>query len=558
MTDYKELAQLLFPDIDKSTDYYENLYPTRNLKEGARVTRFAPSPTGFLHLGNLFACSVAYKTAKTTDGVFYVRVEDTDQKRKVEGAVEVMLQGLKTYGITADEGVMPDGSQKGDYGPYIQSQRKEIYQTYAKWLVKQGLAYPCFCSADDLEALRQQQENDDIKGYYGKYAKCRDLSYEQVKANIDAGMSWTLRLRSPGDVSKKCYFDDMIKGKIEMPENVIDVVLLKTDGIPTYHFAHVIDDHLMRTTHVIRGDEWIASVALHIQLFKVLGFKPVKYAHVAPLMKEENGNKRKLSKRKDPELAVTYYEQEGFPAESVNEYMLTIMNSNFEDWRRTNKDADINSFPFNLKKMSVSGALFDLVKLTDVSKNVICTMTAQEVFDKSYEWAKEYNKQLAALYEKDKAYATSVLNIDRGNKKPRKDIAKWSDIMDYISYMYDETFEKNYELTGNATPQLAADVLELYKDIVDVNDDKDTWFAKIKELCPQVGCTPNVKEYKQNPDAYRGHVGDVSTVIRVALTGRTNTPDLFAITALLGADRVRERIENAIAYYKEENNGSNQ
>lgn len=558
MTDYKELAQLLFPDIDKSTDYYENLYPPRNLKEGARVTRFAPSPTGFLHLGNLFACSVAYKTAKTTDGVFYVRVEDTDQKRKVEGAVEVMLQGLKTYGITADEGVMPDGSQKGDYGPYIQSQRKEIYQTYAKCLVEQGLAYPCFCSADDLEALRQQQENDDIKGYYGKYAKCRDLSYEQVKANIDAGMSWTLRLRSPGDVSKKCYFDDMIKGKIEMPENVIDVVLLKTDGIPTYHFAHVIDDHLMRTTHVIRGDEWIASVALHIQLFKVLGFKPVKYAHVAPLMKEENGNKRKLSKRKDPELAVTYYEQEGFPAESVNEYMLTIMNSNFEDWRRTNKDADINSFPFNLKKMSVSGALFDLVKLTDVSKNVICTMTAQEVFDKSYEWAKEYNKQLAALYEKDKAYATSVLNIDRGNKKPRKDIAKWSDIMDYISYMYDETFEKNYELTGNATPQLAADALELYKDIIDVNDDKDTWFSKIKELCPQVGCTPNVKEYKQNPDVYRGHVGDVSTVIRVALTGRTNTPDLFAITALLGADRVRERIENAITYYKEENNGSNQ
>lgn len=558
MTDYKELAQLLFPDIDKSTDYYENLYPPRNLKEGARVTRFAPSPTGFLHLGNLFACSVAYKTAKTTDGVFYVRVEDTDQKRKVEGAVEVMLQGLKTYGITADEGVMPDGSQKGDYGPYIQSQRKEIYQTYAKWLVEQGLAYPCFCSADDLEALRQQQENDDIKGYYGKYAKCRDLSYEQVKANIDAGMSWTLRLRSPGDVSKKCYFDDMIKGKIEMPENVIDVVLLKTDGIPTYHFAHVIDDHLMRTTHVIRGDEWIASVALHLQLFKVLGFKPVKYAHVAPLMKEENGNKRKLSKRKDPELAVTYYEQEGFPAESVNEYMLTIMNSNFEDWRRTNKDADINSFPFNLKKMSVSGALFDLVKLTDVSKNVICTMAAQDVFDKSYEWAKEYNKQLAALYEKDKAYATAVLNIDRGNKKPRKDIAKWSDIMDYISYMYDETFEKNYELTGNATPQLAADALELYEDIVDVNDDKDTWFSKIKELCPQVGCTPNVKEYKQNPDAYRGHVGDVSTVIRVALTGRTNTPDLFAITALLGADRVRERIENAITYYKEENNGSNQ
>ena len=551
MTDYKMLADLLFPNVDKNVDDYENLYPNRDLKEGARVTRFAPSPTGFLHLGNLFTCSVAYKTAKTTDGIFYVRVEDTDQKRKVEGAVEVMLEGLKSYGITADEGVMIDGTQRGDYGPYIQSQRKEIYQTYAKYLVEQGLAYPCFCSAEELEALRAQQENDDIKGYYGKYAKCRDLTFNEIKANIDAEKSWTLRLRSPGDANKKCFFDDMIKGKIEMPENIIDVVLLKTDGIPTYHFAHVIDDHLMHTTHVIRGDEWIASVPLHLQLFRILGFKPVKYAHVAPLMKEENGNKRKLSKRKDPELAVTYYKQEGFPAASVNEYMMTIMNSNFEDWRRANKDADINTFPFNLKKMSVSGALFDLVKLTDVSKNVICQMSADEVFELSYEWAKAFDTQLAKLYEQDKAYATAVLNIDRGNKKPRKDIAKWSDIPDYISYMYDETFEENYELTGNATEELAVNVLNLYKDIVDVNDDKDTWFNKIKEICQPVGCTPNVKEYKQNPDAFKGHVGDVSTVIRVALTGRTNTPDLFAITALLGADRVQKRIEKAIKHYEE-------
>lgn len=551
MTDYKMLADLLFPNVDKNVDDYENLYPNRDLKEGARVTRFAPSPTGFLHLGNLFTCSVAYKTAKTTDGIFYVRVEDTDQKRKVEGAVEVMLEGLKSYGITADEGVMIDGTQRGDYGPYIQSQRKEIYQTYAKYLVEQGLAYPCFCSAEELEALRAQQENDDIKGYYGKYAKCRDLTFNEIKANIDAGKSWTLRLRSPGDANKKCFFDDMIKGKIEMPENIIDVVLLKTDGIPTYHFAHVIDDHLMHTTHVIRGDEWIASVPLHLQLFRILGFKPVKYAHVAPLMKEENGNKRKLSKRKDPELAVTYYKQEGFPAASVNEYMMTIMNSNFEDWRRANKDADINAFPFNLKKMSVSGALFDLVKLTDVSKNVICQMSSDEVFELSYEWAKAFDPQLAKLYEQDKAYATAVLNIDRGNKKPRKDIAKWSDIPDYISYMYDETFEENYELTGNATEELAVNVLNLYKDIVDVNDDKDTWFNKIKEICQPVGCTPNVKEYKQNPDAFKGHVGDVSTVIRVALTGRTNTPDLFAITALLGADRVQKRIEKAIKHYEE-------
>ncbi len=551
----KKLADLLFPNIDKTPQYYEELYPPRNLKEGARVTRLAPSPTGFLHFGNLFTGMVAYKTAKATDGIFYVRVEDTDQKRKIDGAVEVMLEGLSAYGVNADEGVMIDGSEKGEYGPYTQSKRKEIYQTYAKYLVEEGLAYPCFCSAEELEEIRNSQEGEDIKGYYGKYAKCRDLSYEQIKEKIDAGMTWTLRLKSPGDINKKCYFDDMIKGKIEMPENVIDIVLLKTDGIPTYHFAHVIDDHLMRTTHVTRGDEWIASVPLHLQLFRCLGFKPVKYAHVAPIMKEENGNKRKLSKRKDPEAAVTYYKKEGFPAASVNEYMMTIMNSNFEDWRKMNKDADIDSFPFNLKKMSVSGALFDIAKLTDVSKNVISMMRAEEVFALSYEWAKEFNETLAALYAKDESYATAILNIDRGNKKPRKDIAKWSDIQDYISYMYDETFEKNYELCGNATPQLAVEVLELYKDRFDTNDDKDNWFGKIKDICEPVGCTPNVKEFKADPEKFKGHVGDVSTIIRVALTGRTNTPDLFVITALLGKERVNERIECAIKYYKEKING---
>ncbi len=551
MTDYKKLADLLFPNMDKTPEYYENFYPERNLKEGARVTRLAPSPTGFLHFGNLFTGMAAYKTAKSTDGIFYVRVEDTDQKRKIDGAIETMLEGLKAYGVTADEGVMTDGSQKGNYGPYVQSQRVEIYHTYAKYLVEQGLAYPCFCSTEELDYIRAKQENEDIKGYYGKYAKCRDLSYDEIKANIDAGKTWTLRLKSPGDINKKCFFDDMIKGKIEMPENVIDIVLLKTDGIPTYHFAHVIDDHLMRTTHVTRGDEWIASVPLHLQLFRALDFKPVKYAHIAPIMKEENGGKRKLSKRKDPEAAVTYYKQEGFPCAAVNEYMMTIMNSNFEDWRKANKEADIDDFPFNLKKMSVSGALFDTAKLTDVSKNVISTMSAEEVFELSYEWAKEYNAALAGLYEKDKSYAAAVLNIDRGNKKPRKDIAKWSDIPEYISYMYDETFEENYELTGNATPELAIKILTLYKDIVDTSDDKDTWFSKIKEICAPVGCTPNVKEFKQNPDAFAGHVGDVSTVIRVALTGRTNTPDLYAITALLGKERVRNRIERAIRHYEE-------
>ena len=552
MTDFKELAQLLFPNITKAPQDMEDMYPPRALKEGARVTRFAPSPTGFLHFGNLFTCMVSYKTAKTTDGVFYVRVEDTDQKRKVEGAIDVMLKGLSVYGINADEGVVGDEKEIGDYGPYYQSARVEIYQTYAKALVEQGLAYPCFCSADELDEIRTAQENESIKGYWGKWAKCRDLSFEQIKANIDSGMSWTLRLKSPGDLEKKCYFDDMIKGKIEMPENVQDVVLLKSDGIPTYHFAHAVDDHLMRTTHVVRGDEWISSVPIHLQLFKVLGFKPPKYAHVSPIMKEENGGKRKLSKRKDPEAAVTYYAEEGYPQESVNEYMMTLANSNFEDWRRMNKTEPIEKFPFNLKKMSVSGALFDIVKLTDVSKNVISVMPAEKVFELAYAWAKEYQPQLAELFAQDEAKATAILNIDRDGKKPRKDIAKWSDVLDYVSYMYDETFVPNYELNGNATPSLPVKVIEEYLKVVNLDDDKDTWFGRMKEVCPLVGCTPNVKEYKAEPEKFEGHVGDVSTIIRVALTGRTNTPDLFAITALLGEDTVKARLNSALNHYKEE------
>ena len=552
MTNYKELAQLLFPNITKAPQDMEDMYPPRALKEGARVTRFAPSPTGFLHFGNLFTCMVSYKTAKTTDGVFYVRVEDTDQKRKVEGAIDVMLKGLSVYGINADEGVVGDEKEIGDYGPYYQSARVEIYQTYAKALVEQGLAYPCFCSADELDEIRTAQENESIKGYWGKWAKCRDLSFEQIKANIDSGMSWTLRLKSSGELDKKCYFDDMIKGKIEMPENVQDVVLLKSDGIPTYHFAHAVDDHLMRTTHVVRGDEWISSVPIHLQLFKVLGFKPPKYAHVSPIMKEENGGKRKLSKRKDPEAAVTYYAEEGYPQESVNEYMMTLANSNFEDWRRMNKTEPIEKFPFNLKKMSVSGALFDIVKLTDVSKNVISVMPAEKVFELAYAWAKEYQPQLAELFAQDEAKATAILNIDREGKKPRKDIAKWSDVLDYVSYMYDETFVPNYELNGNATPSLAVKVIEEYLKVVNLDDDKDAWFGRMKEVCSLVGCTPNVKEYKAEPEKFEGHVGDVSTIIRVALTGRTNTPDLFAITALLGEDTVKARLNSALKHYKEE------
>lgn len=552
MTDFERTAQLLFPDIDKTPQYYEELYPARELPEGAKVTRFAPSPTGFLHFGNLYTMLVAYRTAKSSNGVFYVRVEDTDSKRKVEGAIEVMLKSLASYGIEADEGVVGENEERGGYGPYFQSRRKHIYQAYAKSLVEQGLAYPCFCTAQELDEMRERQENEPQKGYWGKWAKCRSLTFDEIKKNIENGMEWTLRLKAPEAQDGKCRFDDAIKGKIEMPENIQDIVLLKSDGIPTYHFAHVIDDHLMRTTHVVRGDEWISSTPIHLQLFRVLGFKPPKYVHVATIMKEENGGKRKLSKRKDPEAAVTYYSEQGYPKESVIEYILTLANSNYEEWRRANKTEPAEKFPLNFKKMSVSGALFDIVKLTDVSKNVISTMNAETVFTLSYEWAKEYSRELAELYEQDRDYAKAVLNIDRENKKPRKDIAKWSDIPDYISYMFDETFVPCYELCGNATPALAAEVLEKYRNIVNLDDDKDEWFGRIKSLCEPLGCTANVKEYKQSPEQYKGHVGDISTIIRVALTGRTNTPDLYSITALLGKERVLKRLDAASAYYKEE------
>ncbi len=547
MSDVLKLAELLFPDVTLLPEDMEKRYPERQLKEGARVTRLAPSPTGFLHFGNLFTGTVAYRTAKVTDGVFFVRVEDTDQKRKVEGAVEVMLGGLEAFGVVADEGVVGEDIEKGSYGPYYQSQRKEIYHVFAKSLVKQDLAYPCFCTAEELDEIRAAQENESVKGYWGEYARCRKLSLEEIEANLKAGKPWTLRLKSPGDLTKKCFFDDMIKGKIEMPENVQDVVLLKSDGIPTYHFAHAVDDHLMRTTHVVRGDEWISSCPIHLQLFRVLGFKAPKFAHVAPIMKEEDGNKRKLSKRKDPEAAVTYYIEKGYPKESVNEYILTLANSNFEDWRKANPREEQDKFPFNLKKMSVSGALFDMTKFNDVSKNVISLMSANQVYDYTCQWAEQYDKDFFALISKDEEYSVNILNIDRETPKPRKDIAAFSEIKDYVSYFFDEIYEKNYEMPENITNDMAKEILEAYLKEFNPEDDKQQWFDRIKALCEPLGYTPNVKEYKKNPDAFKGHVGDVSTVIRLAVTGRKNTPDLYAIMSLLGEEKVKERLSDAIS-----------
>ena len=550
MTDCKKIAELIFSDVDKSTDYYEELYPARDLPEGARVTRFAPSPTGYLHFGGLYAGFASKLTAGTTNGVFMLRIEDTDKKREVEDGVTGIVTGLKAFGVSPDEGVTGFSTEYGKYGPYTQSHRREIYRTFAKKLMEEGKAYPCFCTPEDLDEIRAKQENEDIKGYYGDYAKCRDLTDDEIVEKINAGVPFTVRLRSTGDISRKIKFDDMIKGKIEMSENVNDVVILKADGIPTYHFAHAIDDHLMHTTHVVRGDEWIASVPLHIELFRACGFKPVKYAHIAPIMKEENGGKRKLSKRKDPEANVSYYIEKGYPEASVKEYMLTILNSNFEEWRKANKTEDISKFPFNLKKMSVSGALFDMVKFNDVSKNVISLMTAKEVYKLVTDWAMDYNEVLYALFVDDKEKATAILNIDRDNPKPRKDIACWEEVENYVSFFYNELYDADYTLPEHINKADAVEILTKYKEIYSANDTKEEWFNKIKELCSACGFTPNVKEYKQNPDAFKGHVGDVSTVIRVAVTSRTNTPDLYYIMQILGSDEVMNRIDNAINSYK--------
>lgn len=546
MNDYEKLAELLFPNITKTPEDYEKIYPERGLSEGARVSRFAPSPTGFLHLGGLFASTIARLTTRATDdGVFFLRIEDTDKKREIEDGVSAIIKGLADFGIVPDEGVMGFSEESGSYGPYCQSHRKEIYQAVAKSLVCRGIAYPCFCSEDDLTAIRAEQEKagTDIQGYFGKWAKCRDLSFEEQKAKIESGEPYTVRFRSEGKPENRIKFEDLIKGKIEMPENIQDVVLLKTDGIPTYHFAHAVDDHFMRTTHVVRGDEWIPSVPLHIQLFKACGFRVPKYAHISPIMKEDNGGKRKLSKRKDPEASVSFYTQSGYPKESVMEYLFTIANSNFEDWRKANKDAPLSAFPFNLKKMSASGALFDLNKLNDVSKNVISLMTADEVYEKAVNWAKDYDGELYRLFAADEAFAKGILSIDRGTAKPRKDIAKWDEIKDYVSYFYGELYTPDFTLPENISKENAAAVLEAYLNVFDADDDKDTWFGKIKDLCEPLGFTPNVKEYKKNPEAYKGHVGDVSTIIRIAITSRRNTPDLHSIIALLGNDEVRARIE---------------
>ena len=544
----KDLADLIFPNVSSDTEVYEKRYPERNLKEGAVVSRFAPSPTGFVHMGSLLSAFIESFVPKTTDGVFYLRIEDTDGKRSVENGINGIIKDLKDFNIIPDEGMISEKESIGNYGPYIQSERKEIYESYAKKLIEEGLAYPCFCTEKDLTIMREKQEHKKTRiGYYGNWAKCRNLTNEERAQKIKNGEKYIIRLKSPGNFEHKIILNDLVRGKIEMPENDIDVVLIKCDGLPIYHFAHAIDDHLMRTTHVLRGEEWISSYPIHTQLFNILRFKEPKYGHLGLIMKiDETGARRKLSKRKDPEAAVSYYHEKGIPIEAVKLYLLTIANSNFEAWLDANPNASIYDFKFDFKKMSVSGSLFDVEKLLNISKNYISKLTAQEVYNNLEKYTEEYDKDFNKIITSNKEYTTNILNIEREQKKPRKDYASYSDIKNHIWYMFDELFNSNnanYEFQKINDKEEIKNILNEYvTNYYNEEDDKETWFNKIKQLCDKLNYASNMKDYKENPEQYKGNVADISTVIRVTLTTKCMTPDLYEIMKLLGKERIIKRI----------------
>ena len=551
--DYNKLAELLFPHIDKTPEDYEAMFPKRDLPEDAMVTRLGPSPTGFIHLGNLYGAFVDERLAHQSGGTFYLRIEDTDDKRYVEGAVETIITSLRFFGINFDEGALLDG-ETGEYGPYYQSQRGEIYQCFVKELVKKGQAYPCFLTEDELAAIRQSQEEaKETTGIYGKYAeKSRNLTYEEIESNIKAGKPYVVRLKSTGNHDmpteeiRHIKVEDAIRGTLSMPENNQDIVILKATGIPTYHFAHVIDDYFMRTTHVVRCEEWLMSLPIHVELFEKLGFEMPVYCHTAQLMKLDNGNKRKLSKRKDPELSLDYYRQEGYHPQAVKEYLLTILNSNFEEWRIENPDAPIDDFRFTTEKMSSGGALFDLNKLNDVSKDVLVKLPAAELCSFMTEWAREFRPEILPLFEGNEEYITKILDLGRSGNKPRKDLIYGKQIFEFISYFFDDYFKIEDTIPENVSDEDAAEILKKYLASYDHSDDQSQWFDKIREIGTEMGYAAKPKDFKKNPDQYKGHVGHVSTVIRLAVTGRSQSPDIWEIQQILGEKRTRERVEALI------------
>ena len=542
MMDTQLLAELLYPNINTLPQDIEARYPARNLPEGAKVTRLAPSPTGFLHIGNLYGALTDERLAHTSGGVFYLRIEDTDAKRTVPNGIQIIIETLAKLGVNFDEGAVIDGD-KGDYGPYRQSDRAEIYQTFAKQLIREGKAYPCFCTEEELSAIREKQEAEKLNpGYYGEFAIWRDAPMEKIKGKLDEGVPFVLRFRSEGNLNNKHKFRDEIKGEIDVTENDIDHVILKSDGIPTYHFAHAVDDHLMGTTHVVRDESWLSTLPFHIQLFKALGFKMPKYCHTAQALKLDNGNKRKISKRKDPEFGLAFYHAQGYPVSAVREYLLTMLNSNFEEWRLANPDTPLEEFKFTTKKMSVSGFLFDLDKLNDISKNVISRMTADEVYDFTLTWAKENDEEFARILEADREYAVSILSIGRGGKKPRKDIALWSEVKNYMSFFYDELFEATDVIPESFNSD---DVKAIYNDFAasyDETVEQNDWFANIKAIAEKNGFCPDMKQYKASPEAFKGSVADVSMFLRIAVTGRMNSPDLYEVMKILGKERVLARV----------------
>ena len=553
--DYNRLAELLFPSIDKTPEDYEAMYPERDLPEGAKVTRLGPSPTGFIHLGNLYGALIDERLAHQSGGTFYLRIEDTDDKRYVEGAVETVISSLRFFGINFDEGASEDGD-KGAYGPYYQSNRGEIYQCFVKKLVQEGKAYPCFLTEDELAEIRAEQESAKVTtGIYGEYAsKSRNLTYEEIEANINEGKPYVIRLKStgtgnvPSEELKYIKVEDAIRGTVSMPENFQDVVILKATGIPTYHFAHVVDDHLMRTTHVVRGEEWLMSLPIHVELFEKMGWEPPTYCHTAVLMKidDENGNKRKLSKRKDPELSLDYYRNEGYHPEAVKEYLLTILNSNFEEWRMANPDTPADQFLFTTDKMSSGGALFDLNKLNDVSKDVLLKIPAAELTKFMIEWAREFRPEILPLFESDPEYLTRILDLGRDGKKPRKDLIYANQIFEFISYFYDDYFRIEATIPENVSDEDAVEILTRYLETYDHSDDQSQWFEKIRQIADSMGYALRPKDYKKNPDDYKGHVGHVSEVIRIAIMGRSQSPDVWEIQQILGEERTVERVKALI------------
>ena len=545
--DNKKLAEILFPDITTTPEDMEERFPKRDLPEGAMVTRLGPSPTGFMHLGNLYGAFVDERLAHQSGGIFYLRIEDTDDKRYVEGAVDTIIDSLDFFDIHFDEGAGKDGDT-GSYGPYSQSERKEIYQTYVKKMVENGDAYPCFLCEEEIADIRaRQEENKCTPGIYGEYACCRELEMDEIEKNIAEGKPYVMRLRSGGNPEdpKEICVNDAIRGEIRMPENFQDVVILKTNGIPTYHFAHAVDDHLMGTTHVVRGEEWLSSLPTHIELFSKLGFEPPVYCHTAVLMKSEDGNKRKLSKRKDPELSLGYYKEMGYHPQAVREYLLTLLNSNFEEWRADNPDTPAEDFPFSTDKMSTSGALFDLNKLNDVSKDTLVRIPAEDLYVFLTEWAKEYATDAVSDLS-DKDYLLKILDLGRSGNKPRKDFINAGQMLEFISYFFDDRFKIEEDMPAEAAAD-AKDILKAYLETYDHSDDQENWFGKIREIATGMGYAAKPKDFKKHPEEYKGHVGHVSTVIRIAVMGRSQSPDVWEIQQILGEERTIERIKTYIA-----------